>query len=304
MASPRFILAFLFAICLSCVSLLEPWYQKWSGAEKQSGDFLSVLIGDSRRLFSNQMMAKADSYFHSGYYPTIFDAPKKEEESHLSGEREGESDHEKDHDDHAVETNHVEQAANQAPETGEHNDHEKSEGGFLGPPRDWIDRFSRGFFPSQHSHLEKGGEREILPWLRLSAELDPQRIETYTVAAYWLRKRLGKADEAEQFLRDGVRANPDSYELYFQLGEVYAENRNDDVRAQNLWEIALRKWRSQDEAGLKPNEISYQEITGNLAKIEEKKANFAQAIAYLKLLKEKSPHPESIQQQIVELQKK
>jgi len=41
-------------------------------------------------------------------------------------------------------------------------------------------------------------EREILPWLRLSAELDPQRVETYTVAAYWLRN-MGKIAEAEQF---------------------------------------------------------------------------------------------------------
>ncbi|MEO6181658.1 MAG: hypothetical protein ABIP71_00830, partial [Verrucomicrobiota bacterium] len=270
MASPRFILAFLFTICLSCVSFLEPWYQKWSGAENQSEDFLSVLIGDSRRLFANQMSAKADAYFHSGYYPTIFDTPKKEEESHLSGKQAGESKDESDHDDHADETNHVEHAEHQHSETCGHNEQVKSEDGFLGPPKDWIDRFSREFFPSRHSHLESGGEREILPWLRLSAELDPQRIETYTVAAYWLRKRLGKASEAEQFLRDGLRANPDSYELYFQLGEVFAESRSDAARARNLWEIALRKWQAQEKAALKPNELSYQQIVGNLAKLEEK----------------------------------
>ncbi len=302
MASPRFILAFLFTICLSCVSYLEPWYQKWSGAENRSGDFLSVLIGDSRRLFSNQMVAKADAYFHSGYYPTIFDAPKEKEESHLSGDNDAEAGHDEDHDEQPGSTNHVEHAEHQHSATCGHN--QKSEDGFLGPPKDWIDRFGRKFFPSQHSHLESGGEREILPWLRLSAELDPQRIDTYTVAAYWLRKRLGKIDEAEQFLRDGLRANPDSYELYFQLGQIFAENRNNLVRARNLLEIALRKWQEQEKAGLKPNELSYQQITGNLAKLEEKSGNVAQAIFYLKLLQEKSPVPQTIQQQIDDLQKK
>lgn len=302
MASPRFILAFLFTVCLSCGSYLAPWYQKWSGAENQSGDFLSALIGDSRRLFSNQMVAKADSYFHSGYYPTIFDAPKKEEESHVSGDHSAEAGHEEDHDNHAVETNQVEHAGHQHSATCEHN--LKTEDGFLGPPKDWIDRFSRKFFPSQHSHLENGGEREILPWLRLSAELDPQRIETYTVAAYWLRKRLGKTAEAEQFLRDGLRANPESYELYFQIGQIFSENRNNPDRARNLWEIALRKWQEQEKAGLKPNELSYQEITANLAKTEEKAGNITQAIVYLKMLKEKSPVPETVQRQIDDLQKK
>src|SRR5436190_2042508 len=107
MACPRFILALLFTVCLTCGSYLEPWYQKWSGVENQSGDFLSALIGDSRRLFSNQMVAKADAYFHSGYYPTIFDAPKLEEALHLSG------DHEADHEGQEVSTNHVEHAEHQ-----------------------------------------------------------------------------------------------------------------------------------------------------------------------------------------------
>ena len=63
---------------------------------------------------------------------------------------------------------------------------------FLGPPRDWIERFGRHFIITEHTHLQGAKEREILPWLRISAELDPQKIETYTVAAYWLRD-LGKA---------------------------------------------------------------------------------------------------------------
>jgi len=48
----------------------------------------------------------------------------------------------------------------------------------------------------------------MLPWLKLSAELDPQRADTYVVAAYWLRERLGKVDEAENFLRRRTAPHP------------------------------------------------------------------------------------------------
>jgi len=288
MASPYLILVLLFTACLSCASLIEPWYQSWSGGRNQTANVLDVLIGDSRKMFANHFFAKADAYFHSGYYPSIFDNRKTEEESHMAGSESEteEAGHEEHHD--------------AEPEHGK-----EMEGGFLGPPKDWIDRFSRNFFPSTHSHLEKGGdEREILPWLRLSAELDPQRIDTYTISAYWLRNRLKKPKEAEHFLREGLRANPDSYEIYFELGRIYEEDRHEPEIARNLWEVALRKWLAQDAADSKPNGLVYLEITGRLAKLEESQGNLKQAIHYLQLLKEKSPSPEQIQKQIEELEQR
>ncbi len=70
------------------------------------------------------------------------------------------------------------------------------EGDFLGPTRDWIDAFGRHFIPNRHTHLDEGGPaddlsgskevREILPWLKLSAELDPENVKTYVVTAFWL----------------------------------------------------------------------------------------------------------------------
>ena len=47
-----------------------------------------------------------------------------------------------------------------------------------------------------------------MPWLQISQELDPHRVDTYLVTAYWLRNRMHKVNEAEQFLREGLRANP------------------------------------------------------------------------------------------------
>ena len=289
MASPYLILSLIFALCLSCAPILEPWYQGWSGSRNQSAGVLNALIGDSRRMFANHFFAKADAYFHSGYYPTIFDSQKRDEESHLTGGHESEKPEDEDHQVHD----------------------ENKKDGFLGKPRDWIDRFGRQFFPVEHSHLEKGGERELLPWLRLSAELDPQRVDTYTIASYWLRSRLGKVSEAEEFLREGLRANPDSYEIYYELGRIYNENRHEPQIARNLWEVALGKWnlqlkkfQAEDKPELKPNDLVYEGITGRLAKLEEEQGNLKQAIHYLELLKENSPATGHVQKQIQELQER
>ena len=185
----------------------------------------------------------------------------------------------------------------------EEEEHEKKMN-FLGPPRDWIEGFGRRFIVTRHTHLEGGSEREILPWLKLSAELDPQRIETYTVAAYWLRSRLGKAAEAEEFLRDGLRANPNSYELLYELGAVFWENHHDAARARNIWLLALRRWREQEAGKKEPDNFVFEEITVHLARVEEAEGNFQQAIAYLESARAVSPSAEGLAEQNDELKRK
>jgi tetratricopeptide (TPR) repeat protein len=284
MALTRLILALLFVVSLSLGSFLEPWYQNWNGGRNDSAHVLNMLIGDSRTLLANHFFTKADAYFHSGYYPTIFDPQDREEESHMTEEHAEESEAEHVHDENCKhnEEHHVHD---------ENCDHEEEvEGGFLGAPKDWIDRFNRNFFPSQHSHLQKGGERELLPWMRLAADLDPHNIDTYTITSYWLRSRLGKIDEAEQFLREGLRANPTSYEIYFELGRIYDENRQDQKMARTLWEIALRKWDELSKNSPQENNLVYDGIVGRLAKLEESEGNLPKAIHYVKLLEENIQH--------------
>ena len=77
---------------------------------------------------------------------------------------------------------------------------------FMGPPRDWLEGFIRHFRITEHTHLENGEEREVLPWLKLAIELDPQAIQTYTDTAFWLRKTLGNVQDAEEVLREPVDA--------------------------------------------------------------------------------------------------
>jgi len=277
LASPFLLLGLLLAVCFTLATTIQPRTPAWSDRGK-SGDVLKLLLGDGRRMFANHFFEQADISFHSGYYPSIFDRREPAGKSPMAG---GADAHEA-HDEAA---------------------HEK-EMAFLGQPRDWIERFGRHFRVTEHTHLAQGQEREILPWLRLSAELDPQRVDTYTVAAYWLRERLGRVKEAEDFLREGQRNNPESCEILFELGRLYRDSRHDSGRARNVWQLALRKWTEQESGKPKPNLYQLEQIAVNLARVEEQAGQFERAIGLLELGKKASPNPAPLQAQIEELRAK
>jgi len=274
----------LLLLLLTGVFTLGTWLQPriltWS-SRSQSDSALKRLLGESRRLFANHFYVKADVYFHSGLYPSIFDQARQNEqrENHMAAAQ---------HEDH-----------------GKAGEHEHEEGmDFLGQPKDWVDRFGRHFRVTEHTHLEGGVTREMLPWLRISAELDPQRIETYTVASYFLRRELNKPDEAEEFLRQGLRANPGSYEILFELGRLYYENRHDAERARNLWLLALQRWEQTEGIQKEPYYTSRDAITVDLAHLEAEAGNYAEAIKWFEQTKMHSPHPDEVQGQIDALKSK
>jgi tetratricopeptide (TPR) repeat protein len=267
----------LLVICFSLATTIQPRTAAWSDRAK-SGNVLKLLLGDGRRLFANHFFTQADISFHSGYYPSIFDQREKPKPSAMA------QDH-AEHDDH-------DEAA-----------HEK-EMAFLGQPRDWVERFGRHFRVTEHTHLANGQEREILPWLKLSAELDPQRVDTYTVAAYWLREKLGKSKEAQDFLREGWRNNPDSYEILFELGRLYHESDHDAARARNVWELALRKWNTQEAGKEKPDLVLLNKIAVSLAGVDAADGDYTRAIGLLEIARKASPNPDALQKQIDDLKAK
>ena len=274
-AASYLVLLLLASAAFTLATALQPRAATW-GSHGQADSVLRILLGDGRRLLASHLFVKADVYFHSGYYPSIFDqAAAPTDSRHMTEE----------HGDEAEE---------------EHEKHMD----FLGPPRDWIERIGRHFMITRHTHLEGGSEREILPWLKLSAELDPQRVDTYTVAAFWLRVRLGKVKEADEFLRDGLRANPNSYEILFELGRLYSENYHDLARARNVWELALRHWQEQEAGKKAPDNFALDKILVHLARVEEEQGNLALAIEYLKQAIKVSPSPEALQKELAEIQQK
>lgn len=271
---------------------------------RRGGGFMASMFGESRKLFANHFFTRSDVYFHSGYYPTIFDQAGPTKENHLA-EKAGAA--EKKANPAHGEAGHVHREGEEHEEKGHvHDEHcqHGEEHDFLGKPRDPMDAFTRHFFVSQHTHLtEKGtnAPKEILPWIQLAAKLDPEKVESYTVGAYWLRQ-LDKKEEAEQFLREGLRRNPQSYEIMLELGRGYEEKR-DFVRARNVLEMGFRRWREQENS--KPedqqNRFAAAQILNNLALVEDESGNREQAIHWLQLVKKVSPHPEEIEKRISEV---
>ena len=286
------LLVVLLAVCFTLATLFVPraaWWNAvpraadWNKRQSQSDNVFKLLLGEGRRLFGNEMFDMADAYFHSGYYPSIFDGPLKE------------------HD-----------VAERTDEKGETED--STSDSFLGPPPDWIAALDRHFVPNQHTHLSSGGPsgheehsnvQEILPWLKLATDMNPQYIDAYRVGYYWLH-RLHKPVEARDYLLEGLRNNPGNSELLFDLGCLYQEDFHDPGRASNIWLAALRCWQAQGKKARESIEGKRlcDNITINLAHLEEDAGNWPRAIKYLEITKQVSPNPDAIQKQIDEIEKK
>lgn len=308
---PHLLIALLLVITFS-VSARLMTAQIASETDAAPKSLMVSLLGDSRRLFANHFFIKADEYFHAGYYPSIFDQAAVAKKGTGS----------------AVATGAV---------TG---DAHAGEVEWMHAPQDWIERFSRNFFPSEHLHLDgmednhdhdgdgkpdhapedhdhahahddhghghgpaeapaPGSQmREILPWLRIAAELDPNRIETYVTGAYWLRKRMDRVAEAEAFLRNGLRANPKSPVLAYELARIYDEHHHDTNRAGNLYRIAVRYWNDSERLAPEPDHFMLALILGQYASFERRAGNPTRAVELLRELKKISPHPDSVEQLI------
>jgi tetratricopeptide (TPR) repeat protein len=283
---PWFALCFLGACSCTLATLLQPDAMVWSQSGK--GSVLKILLGNGRQLLANHFMTKADVYFHSGYYPTIFDKKPVHHEDHLAG---------------GGQADHPEGDQSEAGHKDEGDEHSE-DADFLGPPGDLFERIGRNAMITEHTHLEHGNEREILPWLKLTAELDPHRIQAYTVASYWLANRLGKQKEAEEFLREGLRQNPDSYEILLELGKLYWNFEHDAEHAATVWQMSLRRWLQQEPQKEKPNNAALYDLTLGLARYEEQRGDYQRAIAYLERARTISPSPEALDRRIADLRKR
>ncbi|HEY1173746.1 MAG TPA: tetratricopeptide repeat protein [Verrucomicrobiae bacterium] len=281
MKRPGLILLGLWVMAFSLVTFISPRQLAWAEQSSRGQTLIARLMGGSRELFSNQIFAKGDAYMHSGYYPTIFDTKK------LHAPKEGES-------------------------ADDHSGHKHDENGrcvtgegvtdILGKPKDWIDTFSRHFYITTHSHLEQGKEREVLPWLKLAAEMDPNQVDIYTVAAYWLRTTMGKPKEAEEFLREGLRNNPNHPELLLELGKIYLESHKDVDRARNIWELAKMRWYKVEAPKENADTLMLEQIVARLADMEYKAGNYTNALVNYQLLRQLSPVPKVIDEHIKKTQ--
>jgi tetratricopeptide (TPR) repeat protein len=301
MYSPRTLWLLLIALFILCFGLganLQSKFQAIENARGQSNNFFILLFGDSSRIFANAAFTKADAYYHSGYYPTIFDNNQAFETPHMAADTGAVASH------------------NQGEETA-----------FMGPPRDWLDAFGRHFIPNRHTHLDEGGPaddlstssevREILPWLDLATEMNPKDVRTYLVISFWLRTDLKQASEAEHVLRGGLRSNPRNPQLLYELGRIYFENYHEPDRARTIWEAGLRAWALEKPGVPQSERLAYngnsanfddrfvfEQLQVHLAQLEGSLGHTEAAIAHLQQAELASPDSSDLKKMIDELKNK
>ena len=286
----------LFTLCFGMGASLQTRFQGIENARHESDNFFIRLFGDSSRIFANAAFVKADAYYHSGYYPTIFDNNQAFKTPHMAEDTGAVASH-----------NHGDETA------------------FMGPPRDWIDAFARRFIPNRHTHLDQGGPkddlstssevREILPWLDLATEMNPQDVRTYLVISFWLRTDLNQTSEAEHVLRTGLRYNPGNPQLLFDLGRIYFEDYHDTARARKIWEAGVLSW-ALEKPGVPKSErlrfdnatfddrYVFEQLQVHLAQLEGSVGNTGAAIEHLQQAELASPKASDLQKMIDELKSK
>ena len=182
--------------------------------QKNGESLLSLISDDTRMVLSFSMMKKADEYFHGGVR-----AADCTLEKHAAEELTGEPDHDHDHE-HSL------------------SQHEISSQEALKKPFLWI---NSQIHAQEHRHLKYGRSVELLPWVSAAVMASPHNIQAYESGSYILHRMTEKPQLAVNFLKDGIKNNPESPVLETTLGELFYNSIKDKEPAAIHFERALEK---------------------------------------------------------------
>jgi len=107
-------------------------------------------------------------------------------------------------------------------------------------PSDFFSKVYDAVKVTGDSHLTPAEEKEVLPWFYVEVRFNPHDIRGYILGAYWL-KRMGKNAESLNFLKEGLKNNPESAQIFSALGDYYYQDKDSDraiiylERAKTLW---------------------------------------------------------------------
>ncbi|MBN1353816.1 MAG: tetratricopeptide repeat protein [Candidatus Omnitrophica bacterium] len=236
-----------------------------SGTEK---DVLSKIFGGFKEYLSDMSFVRADVYFHGGIYNMgkCEHGPCKEN-LHVAGEAEHAHEHRENHG---------------------HDLPDK-----IGPNSNILLELGKAIGITEHRHLSGNEEKEIVPWIYYSVKLNPHNIEAYSVGAFWLAIKLKNPDKAITLLKEGVTANPDSWEIYTMLGYIYFIVEKNYANAENFLEKAKKFGDAQ-----KVDKFEKRRIYTLLAEIYIKKGRETEAIELYKELLELFPEDETLRKKI------
>jgi tetratricopeptide (TPR) repeat protein len=89
-------------------------------------------------------------------------------------------------------------------------------------------------------HWHEGRWSECIRLCRQIVQVDPHFVEAWTGAA-WMLWNMDRDDDAIEIYRDGIAANPESYEIPHEFGMYYWQRHK--------WEQAAEQFRKSVELG-------------------------------------------------------
>ena len=176
-----------------------------SQPEFESRDVLARFMGGAKEAVGDALFLKADDYFHGGAEAEYGSEEKEREDLTKEGriaERRGER-------------------------------------RYLS--RDWITAVNDRLQSHEHVHLVREKQNEMLPFFAAATTLDPYNVEAVLTAAYWLDGRLGRTDSAVAVLEKGLRDNPGSWEIEYDLAKIYFYRKKDYAQSTAHFSEAVRK---------------------------------------------------------------
>lgn len=170
--------------------------------QQNNGDPLAVLLGDVRMIVSNEMIGKADQYFHGGI-TEIENCSHGDGHFHSGYGPRVNNGHDGCDDDHIH----------------DHEDH-------VEPFDPWASIKHAVRLPVIDQHLDDDKSRELLPWFWAAIRLDPQNTRAYLNAAYVLEAYHNMPEKALEIIDSGIQAVPHNPELEFSKGMLLFKNLN------------------------------------------------------------------------------
>ncbi|MDD5745965.1 MAG: hypothetical protein PHO30_01745 [Candidatus Omnitrophica bacterium] len=218
----------------------------------QQSDVLFKIFGQLRHDIGAIFYIKADEYYHGGTEHPFGETHHLEDDASLCGGPD-EAAHE---------------PARESPAEAGKN------GGY-----DLFTRINRSISSHSVIHLNKDQSAELLPWFYLATLFDPQAVQAYVVGGFWLGMQMGKPEEGIAFLRKGLRHNPDAWELYAQVGELYFIAKKDYGKAAPYLQRAFSLMK-QSEA----SDFDKKQVLVFLAAAMEHLGNLRESLAYYEQL--------------------
>ncbi|MCH8529023.1 MAG: hypothetical protein LAT79_18025 [Kiritimatiellae bacterium] len=184
---------------------------------RRNSSAIATMLGEFRTSMSDIMFIKTERYLHAGvgYVPhmaeSVMTAEQLSEEVDEHQSELGIPDDDHHHHPHDPDLEGFELDHDHAGTPTLIPAAERDFRGFIGR----LHREVKPWRDPEKAHIHTDG-RELLPWFRMMTLTDPNYVRGFVAGGFWLQTE--GEDLAIDFINEGLRLNPDAFQLYVSRG--------------------------------------------------------------------------------------